>query len=126
MKSEIVKLQELQQNYCIVDRKFLIPNRQEFCGSRSFLILECGSTRFLINWFLINKKYTLWKADEIVSESEIVSREAAGSTGRKPRQTGRPGEIKTERHLMVPGDLTGPHSRNAFQKISGKNKKEKQ
>ena len=31
--------------------------------------------------------------DKIISESEIVSREAGDNTGRKTRQTGRPGEI---------------------------------
>ena len=42
---------------------------------------------------LIRQKNTFCKVDKIISESEIVSREAGDNTGRKTRQTGRPGEI---------------------------------
>ena len=42
---------------------------------------------------LIRQKDKFCKADKIISESEIVSREAAGNTAKKTRQSGRAGEI---------------------------------
>ena len=42
---------------------------------------------------LICQKNALWRVDELVSASKIVSREVAGNTGRITRQTGRPREI---------------------------------
>ena len=45
----------------------------------------------------IREKNMLWKADEIFSESEIVSRKAAGKTGWKTYKTGRRWEIYQNR-----------------------------
>ena len=42
---------------------------------------------------MVRQKNTFCKADKIIPESEIVSREAAGNTQRKTRQSGKPGEI---------------------------------
>ena len=42
---------------------------------------------------LICQKNALWRVDELVSASKIVSREVAGNNGRITRQTGRPREI---------------------------------
>ena len=42
---------------------------------------------------LIRQKNTLCKADKIISESEIVSREAAVNTGRETGQSAGPGGI---------------------------------
>ena len=50
-----------------------------------------GYFQFWNNTINLNK--TLWRVDEIVSETQIFSREPVGITGRKTWQTGRPGGI---------------------------------
>ena len=54
---------------------------------------------------LISQKNTFCKANKIIFESEIDSKETAANTGRKTRQIGIPGEIY--KNWVVQQDLTG-------------------
>ena len=66
-----------------------------------FRILQCFSGIFSSVNNLIRHKNKFCRTDKIISESEIVSREAAGSTGWKTWQTGRPKEIYQTGRLPV-------------------------
>ena len=70
-----------------------IPESDAVIVNSIFPILRCFSGIFSNVNSLICQKNKFCKADEIISESEIVSREAAGNTWRKTRQSGRPGKI---------------------------------
>ena len=52
-----------------------------------------------------SNKNTFCKANKIIFESEIDSKETAANTGRKTRQIGIPGEIY--KNWVVQQDLTG-------------------
>ena len=54
---------------------------------------------------LIRQTNTFCKADKMIFESEIDSKETAANTGRKTRQIGIPGEIY--KNWVVQQDLTG-------------------
>ena len=80
-----------------------------------FPILQCFSDTFASANNLIRQKNTVWKADEIVIESNIVSNDVAYNTGRKTWQTDRPREIYQS--WDTPGDTKRP-DRSAWQKVS--------
>ena len=50
-------------------KKFPYSKSKILCRSRSFLIFRGASTRFLINWFLIEKKRELVKKYMIIKAS---------------------------------------------------------
>ena len=78
-----------------------------------FPVLRCFSGLSVVK-YLAGQKTKLWKVDERISETEIVSREATGNTGRK---LGKLGELQSSiktRRLYV--DEAGLHNRNFFKK----------
>ena len=69
------------------------PNRMLPYSIHYFPILRYFSGIFSSVNNLIRQENTVCKTDKIISESEIVSREAVDNTERKTRQTGRAGRI---------------------------------
>ena len=66
---------------------------------------------------LARQKNKLWKADERVFGTKIVSREPTGNTRRKLDKLGYlQNSVKIRRLLVTPVDERGPHSRNFFLK----------